>query len=54
MSISEKSPTHDSPSHAREGEKDRLDHMEETIASMRNTFRDSITELGTIKSFIEQ
>ena len=29
--------------------------MEETITSMRNTFRDSIAELGnTVKNFIEQ
>ena len=55
MSISEKSPTHDSSAHARDGEKDRMDRMEKTITGMGNTFRDSIVELdNTVKNFIEQ
>ena len=55
MSNSKKSLTHDSSAHAKDGEKDRMDRMEETITGMGNTFRDSIVELGnTVKNFIEQ
>ena len=51
MSNLDNPPALDSTSQAKEGEKDRLDRLEETMAGMKNTF----AELGnTVRSFMKQ